>query len=587
MPGVFRKKIKNWSFKRQQFVTYGITLGMILLFAFVIIFQVLWGSIGKRTETILDSDCMRISANFNNLVDSTNQMSKMIMFDSDIQKMLTKVKGNNNIQGANPLRTIIGSTDISSIYLYDFNGFEYALEDNIVKRSRTTKSLEHAAWYQEVMDAKGGYRLYKNAGGFLQDRRPNEGYLSVIRTVNNLDTQMPIGILIVNLYGRSVTGTYENVLSQYPMGMKIYNAAGELIYEKIPEGIDGVEWRKESIDRDTEKGRSSLGKKTYYTQNAQLASGWGVKLYFRQTGLLKEYTGILAAVIVVLFLAVFSLVVMSTWLSDLIRYPVRQILKSMELVKENIYETVELVETNHEMNTLQNGYNHMVEETRQLLDETVRIQKQKRKYELDVLQAQIRPHFLYNTFDAISALALMERSQDVFIMMQALGKYYRNSLHKGAEIIPLEDELKIIENYLIIMKYRFENIFEVDYDIDRKVLNVPILKLVMQPFVENAIFHGLKNQINGGRILISIKEDERDVLIHITDDGVGMSEEDRQKMLEGKLTRDSSGFGVHSTIERLRLYYEREDVIQITSEIGKGTDIFMRITKPAEEEETC
>lgn len=587
MPGVFRNKIKNWSFKKQQFLMYGITLGVILLFSFVILFWVLWGSISKRTDTILDSDCMRISSNFNNLVDTTNQLSKMIMFDSNIQEMLTEINGKSSIQGANPLRTIIGSTDISSIYLYDFHGFEYALEDNIVKRSRTSKSLTQAAWYQDVLDAKGGYRLYKNAGGFLQDRRPNEGYLSMIRTVNNLDTQQPIGILIINIYGRSVTGAYEAVLERYSMGMKIYDDAETLIYEKIPEGTDGVVWRKEAIDRNTLKGSSSLEKRVYHTENTDLDGGWGVKLYFNKTDLLKEYTGILAAVIVILFLAVFSLVIMSSWLSDLIRYPARQILKSMELVKQNIYEPVEPVETNLEMNILQDGYNHMVEETKELLDETVRIQKQKRKYELDVLQAQIRPHFLYNTFDAISALALMERSQDVFIMMQALGKYYRNSLHKGAEIIPLEDELKIIENYLIIMKYRFENIFEVDYDIDKKVLNVPILKLVMQPFVENAIFHGLKNRIEGGRILISVREDEKDVLIHITDNGVGMSEEDRQKMLEGKLTRDSSGFGVHSTIERLRLYYEREDVIQITSEIGKGTDIFMRITKPDKEDEEC
>lgn len=566
---------------------YGITLGVILLFSFVIIFRVLWGSISNRTDTILDSDCMRVSSNFDNLVDTTNQMSKMIMFDTDVQEMLTKSTGNKTVQGASSLRSIIGSTDISSVYLYDFYGFEYALEDNIVKRSRTTKNLEHASWYREVMEAKGGYKLYKNAGGFLQDRRANDGYLSMIRVVNSLDTQQPIGILIINLYERSVTGTYSSVLEQYSMGMKIYNETGNLVYDVSPEGVDTSDWKQEKVADGVEKGKTHVGKKTYHIRNAELTTGWGVKLYFDQKVLLEEYTGILAAVVVVLLLSIFILVVISSWLSDMIRRPVRRILKCMELVKKNTYQPVEILETNQEMNKLQRGYNHVVEETNHLLEETVRIQKQKRKYELDVLQAQIRPHFLYNTFDAISALALMERSQDVFIMMQALGKYYRNSLHKGAEIIPLEDELKIIENYLIIMKYRFENIFEVDYDIDKNVLNVPILKLVMQPFVENAIFHGLKNCIDGGRILISVREDENDVLLHITDDGVGMSEEDRQKMLEGKLTRDSSGFGVHSTIERLRLYYEREDVIQISSELGKGTDIFMRIPKPNKEEISC
>lgn len=587
MPGVVRRKLKDWSFKRQQFFMYGITLGVILLFSFVIIFWVLWGSISNRTDTILDSDCMRVSSNFDNLVDTTNQMSKMIMFDTDIQEMLAKSTGNKTVQGASSLRSIIGSTDISSVYLYDFYGFEYALEDNIVKRSGTTKNLEHASWYREVMDAKGGYELYKNAGGFLQDRRVNDGYLSMIRVVNSLDTQQPIGILIINLYERSVTGTYSSVLKQYSMGMKIYNETGNLVYNVSPEGVNASDWKQEKVTDGVEKGKTRVGKKTYHIRNAELTTGWGVKLYFDQKVLLKEYTGILAAVVVVLLLAIFILVVISTWLSDMIRRPVSRILKCMELVKKNTYQPVEVLETNQEMNKLQRGYNHVVEETNHLLEETVRIQKQKRKYELDVLQAQIRPHFLYNTFDAISALALMERSQDVFIMMQALGKYYRNSLHKGAEIIPLEDELKIIENYLIIMKYRFENVFEVDYDIDKNVLNVPMLKLVMQPFVENAIFHGLKNCIDGGRILISVREDENDVLLHITDDGVGISEEDRQKMLEGKLTRDSSGFGVHSTIERLRLYYEREDVIQISSELGKGTDIFIRIPKPNKEEISC
>ena len=141
MPGIFRRRMKNWSFKRQQFVMYGITLGIILLFSFGVIFWALWVSIRERTETILDSSSVKISASFDNLIDTINQLSKMIMFDSDMQEMLADSSGNSTIQGTSPLHTIIGSTDVSSVYLYDFYGYEYALMTILSGAPKPQKNL--------------------------------------------------------------------------------------------------------------------------------------------------------------------------------------------------------------------------------------------------------------------------------------------------------------------------------------------------------------------------------------------------------------------------------------------------------------
>jgi len=207
-----------------------------------------------------------------------------------------------------------------------------------------------------------------------------------------------------------------------------------------------------------------------------------------------------------------------------------------------------------------------------------------RKAELEVLQAQIKPHFLYNTFDAISSLALSGRNGEVYKVMKALGSYYRASLNKGSEVITIGEEIEIVRNYLTIQQVRYGDVFTANYDIHERTTKIKILKLVLQPLVENALYHGIKPKGESGNIHIAAKYYNNFVILTIEDDGVGMEEEQVQRIIHGSCNDKKISFGLWGTIERLRIFYNEEDLFCIESKKNVGTKIIINIPVKGENE---
>ena len=169
-------------------------------------------------------------------------------------------------------------------------------------------------------------------------------------------------------------------------------------------------------------------------------------------------------------------------------------------------------------------------------------------------------------------------------MMQALGQYYRKSLHKGQQIIAVKEEVEIVENYLIIQSFRYDDVFEVEYDIDDSVKECKTVKLILQPLVENAIYHGFRENDLQGTITIRAKDDGDYVKFQVEDDGIGMEKEKLDRILYRTEDSPEKRFGLFGTIQRIQLYYQQENLVQIDSEVGKGTVITVRIPKEKNEE---
>lgn len=196
-----------------------------------------------------------------------------------------------------------------------------------------------------------------------------------------------------------------------------------------------------------------------------------------------------------------------------------------------------------------------------------------RKAELNVLQAQINPHFLYNTLDSIVALAMMNDNQKVIQISEALAGYYRLSVSKGREVISLREDLQILKNYMIIQQIRYRDMYKIHYDVDEACLDNRIPKLVLQPLVENALYHGLRAKGENGNIFVNIHEIEGKVRIIIRDDGVGMSPERIQEILTEERRGEIASFGLWGTLERIRIYYGSESRSSVESTLGQGTTI--------------
>ena len=257
----------------------------------------------------------------------------------------------------------------------------------------------------------------------------------------------------------------------------------------------------------------------------------------------------------------------------------------MKLIENGKFITMESDDYENEITNLRQVFNHMILSIKKLMNKVKEEEGIIAKGKLDIIYAQINPHFLYNTLDAVSALALMKENEKCFEITQALGNFYRNSLNSGLDYITVEDEIDSIKSYITILNMRYDNQIKVDYQIEESVKKEKILKLLLQPLVENAVHHGL----NGEEGTVSIKAFSQDdeIIFIVSDDGVGMSEDRVEAILHGKNITGKSGFGLHSLIQRIRLLYEIENPIIIQSEIGNGTEIIVTVKKMKGENYTC
>ena len=232
------------------------------------------------------------------------------------------------------------------------------------------------------------------------------------------------------------------------------------------------------------------------------------------------------------------------------------------------------------------SFNIMIGKIRELLDSKIREHDNLKKAELKALQAQINPHFLYNTLDTIVWMAEANKSDQVIEMVCALSSFFRIALSKGKDWITVQQEIEHVRSYLAIQKMRYRDILDYQIEVDEALLNSTILKLTLQPLVENALYHGIKTKRNGGKIVVRVKGvDENMLFLDIEDNGVGFTPYKLAK-IQTMLTEDSgdilvkeSGFGLGNVNKRIKLYYGEQYGLSIKSHYRGGTQVTVAIPR--------
>lgn len=283
------------------------------------------------------------------------------------------------------------------------------------------------------------------------------------------------------------------------------------------------------------------------------------------------------------FAILFSLfisVVIYLLLSRTVTRPVRRLVDSMQKFEKQAesFEYKTDMSNVVEFKTLSKSFEHMVLMIQSLMEKVHNEEIVLRKTELKALQAQINPHFLYNTLDSIQWMCEQDNSKDAVKMVGALAKLFRISISHGNEFITISDELKHAESYLIIQSYRYKNQFTYSFDVDKSVLGYMCNKITIQPFIENAIYHGLDRMVDEGEIKIIAERRGKDIAIIVKDNGLGMTEEQCKTILQ-KDRSDSKGIGVKNVNDRLKIYFGEQYGITIESELDVGTTVTIKIPK--------
>lgn len=275
----------------------------------------------------------------------------------------------------------------------------------------------------------------------------------------------------------------------------------------------------------------------------------------------KELRSFNKSIYLVIAICALLALLLALLLSNDISKPIRKLVKSMSEVKEGNFDTYISYKRDDEFAFLISQYEKMMKEIQELIDklyvtelEKNKVELKAKEYELKALQAQINPHFLYNTLDSVNWLALKYNVEDISIMVKNLSNFFRYSLSKGKNEITLETELMQIESYLRIQSIRFKEKLSYRINCSNEVLKCKTVKLILQPIVENAIIHGLETRKSGGFIDITCRRVMDDVEIKISDNGIGANIEELNGILSGKIESDSS-FGIKNVNERIKQFF--------------------------------
>lgn len=275
------------------------------------------------------------------------------------------------------------------------------------------------------------------------------------------------------------------------------------------------------------------------------------------------------------------LIIVNAYMSQKVSNPIAQLEQAVEQIAMGNLDVEIPSGGSFEVWHLQNEIRRMVQQLKKLMDSIVLQQQIMRKSELDVLQSQINPHFLYNTLDIIVWFIENGQYDEAVTAVTALARFFRISLSKGKNVITVADEIEHVRNYLLIQEMRYKNKFSYSIELSPEIAECETVKLILQPIVENAIYHGMEFMDGDGKIDITAKPDGEDIVFTVADNGPGMPPEKLEKLIGGEVepSRRGSGIGVRNVQQRLRLTYGEGYGLKIESEPDEGTTVYLRIKR--------
>lgn len=389
-----------------------------------------------------------------------------------------------------------------------------------------------------------------------------------------------LGVLLVDMNYNSI----EQILKKANVGnsseyVYLIDGKGEIIYHPRQKLIYTDLYQENNIEaagyEDGSTEEIFQGEKRLVTVKTVSYTGWKIVSVVPMSSFDMGMTGTKYFVIMLVTVSMLAVILLNQLVSASIAMPLKKLNNSVkEWETGNMNPSIYIggsMEVEHLGCTLRST----VEQIRQLMQDIVVEQEEKRKSELDALQSQINPHFLYNTLDSIVWMIEGERYEDAVFMITQLASLFRISLSRGKTVISVEDELKHARNYMNIQKVRYKNIFEVRFDIDPEILQCCTVKLVVQPLLENAIYYGVECMDGDGEIDVNGYRREDDIYIEVRDNGLGIPEDEVEQLLKenNRVHKRGSGVGLLNVHNRIRLRFGEEYGLEIESEPDEGTTV--------------
>ena len=472
-------------------------------------------------------------------------------------------------------RTILKSrSDIRNIGLIQKDGNR--LFNNGGQQKNAYLDLDTQAWYKDAITSNRSVLTSSHVQHVIRGERP--WVITVSRGVRNFTgSGNREGVVFIDLNYSAISelcdqnsiGSKGYVFLLDQDGNVVYHPQQQQLYNELQtENIDLVM----NTDKETLMDGSGDNAKIYTISRSE-KTGWTVVGCTNVAELLKDSKKARSIYVLVAAILVIVALVLSNLISRNITRPLQQLRDSMARVQEGDFRAAEVeVTSRNEVGSLTRSFNVMTSRIQELMKQNIYEQQQKRKSELKALQSQINPHFLYNTLDSIIWMAEGKKNEEVVVMTASLARLLRQSISNEEEQVPIGQEVEYARSYLTIQKMRYKDKLEFQIQVDAQIMGVPIIKLVLQPLIENAIYHGLKYKEGKGLLIVRGYREGENAVIQIKDNGAGMDEQTLSHIFEKhKVNYRSNGVGVYNVQKRLQLYYGMDYGITYSSRQGEGT----------------
>lgn len=511
------------------------------------------------------------------------ELSRIVMLDKDLVNFLSEDADKIDIETRNQARygilAILNVTTlVDSVIVFRNDGMYINTSRDLYDFNR--ERMSDPDWLAQINDRMGGAVYSINANGAITKRSGSQ-LVTVGRSVYDINSQKKIGTMFFNIADTVIARKVDVIGRKNLLVMSedgLFLAGNEDLLRFVAPGNQSDEIGHRRV-RD---GGSNLMISACRITDTPIVIAYASKI---GTDFVMFEAVRVLFILIFIFLILFVLA--GAYINRNVTSPVYELTKAMQQSREKgVLERIDVDIPGNEIGLLKDAYNGLVERVNALFTKLLDKEQTIRRAEMRVLQEQIKPHFLYNSLETIGYMAMDSGAENVHSALETLGSFYRNFLSKGDREVPFEKEISIIKDYLALQKLRYGDIFEDVYDIAEDTLDFVIPKLILQPIVENSIYHGIR--LTGEKGIISIKSRLIDTDLHVwvKDTGVGMTQEQIDKIMSGEAgeelepgTVPTESFGLWGTVERIRYFCGKKDIVRIESELGEYTEIEFTIPR--------
>lgn len=566
------QKFKFLSIRNKFFYAMFLSSSLIILIISIITNAIFFNFFIEEQKSSSSKELEYISKQLDFFITSTENYSKTIITDSIIQESAHKYKQNQDIyidtffiKVKDVLNHIIQSTHyIHSVTLYGFNGdfLISTLNSNKTESIHTLGTFPEKRWLTTKKPSKTDAHTLINT-------------FSCIRPFYSYSTGEHLGYLEIAILESSIADIYSGSISNANQ-IFITDSVGKIQSTQSDLAIGSVYPLFKIIDT----GNTTNFSYKHYRNNILFGKsfpklGWYIINEVSTHFFFKSIYSILFICIGIGLVCIILYVPLARLLSRTITSPLQKLIDHTQTIKKGKWTPLLNVEGDEDVNSLFDAFNSMVKSQEKMKNKLLQTQEAKDKIALDLLQEQINPHFLYNTLDNICALAEIGESDTLIQIVMNLSKFYRRALSNGQVYITIHEELELTEAYLGILQVRYFNKFDFSIICEPHLLDCACLKLLLQPIVENSIYHGIKELSYKGLLEIQVYEQNEEIILTVRDNGIGIDEE----KIHCILYNQTKHFGIKNIHQRIQLYYGKKYGLSIANHPNSGCITTIRIDK--------